>query len=51
MASTVRVAEVLALVYEVVTICDAVMVVEPAPTSVTSPVVALTVATDVLELV
>jgi hypothetical protein len=47
----VRVVEVLALAYKAVAACDAVIVVEPVPVSVTSPVVASTVATDVLELV
>ena len=51
MACTVRVVEVLALAYEAVATCDAVIVVEPVPVSVTSPVAASTVATAVLELV
>ena len=50
-ASTVRVVEVLALAYEAVAICDAVIVVEPAPTIVTEPVEELIVATAVSELV
>ena len=49
--STVRVAEVLAAAYVAVASCDAVITVVPPATMVTSPVVALTVATDVLELV
>ena len=49
--STVRVAEVLAAAYVAVAGIDAVMVLNPPPTIVTSPVDASTVATDVLELV
>ena len=49
--STVRVAEVEAAAYVPVASCVAVMRVVPPATTVTSPVVALTVATDVLELV
>ena len=41
----------LALMYEAEAACVAVIVVEPTPVSVTSPVVALTVATDAFELV
>ena len=48
---TVRLAEVLPPAYVAVATCVAVMVVVPPATTVTSPVVALTVATDVLELV
>ena len=48
---TVSVVEVVAAAYVAVACCDAVMVVVPPATMVTSPVVALTVATDVLELV
>ena len=49
--STVRVAEVVAAAYVAVASCDAVTTVVPPATMVTSPVVALTVATAVLELV
>jgi hypothetical protein len=49
--STVRVAEVLAAAYVAVAGIDAVMVLKPPPTIVTRPVVALMVATAVLELV
>jgi hypothetical protein len=49
--STVRVVEVVAAAYVPVASCEAVMVLVPGPASVTSPVVALTVATDVSELV
>jgi hypothetical protein len=47
----VRVAEALAAAYVEVASCDAVMTVVPPATMVTRPVDALTVATDVLELV
>ncbi len=49
--STVRVAEVLAAAYVAVAGIDAVIVVDPPPVIVTSAVVALMVATAVLELV
>ena len=48
---TVRVVEVLAAAYVPVASCDAVMEVVPPATMETRPVDALTVATDVLELV
>ena len=48
--TTERVVEVLALVYEAMAACVAVIVVEPIAPSVTRPVLGSTVATDVLEL-
>ena len=50
-ASTVRVVEVLAIVYVEVAACDAVIVVVPAPVRVTRRVFESIVATAVLELV
>jgi hypothetical protein len=49
--STVRVVEVVAAAYVPVASCEAVIVVVPPAKMVTYPVVALTVATDVSELV
>jgi hypothetical protein len=50
-ASTVRVVEVLALVYVEVATCDAVIVVDPAPVRVMRRVLESIVATAALELV
>ena len=50
-ASTVRVVEVLPLLYVEVATCDAVMVVVPDPVTVMRRVFEFMVATEVLELV